>query len=204
MDDDRYIRITVEPMDALPDVLARVRTHGGRPVFLTIPSASPLFLTASEFRALRETVRSNGANLVVISDDRQRHDFSRLFNLIPADDEAGALAWLGEQANPRPPARTPVDPALGPPTPRTSNTWAPRTDRRFRLHRLPTPSSDPAAAVIPEPAASALVPVVEPLPIPSRPAQAAGVAMADYRARSARPVGHRGGLAASGHGDAAS
>ena len=42
-------------MDALGDLLARVRTHGGRPVYLTVPAQSPLFLTASEFRALRET-----------------------------------------------------------------------------------------------------------------------------------------------------
>ncbi len=165
MDEDRYLRIAVEPMDALPEVLSRVRGHAGRPVFLAIPAASPLFLTASEFRALRETVRSANANLVVVSDDRQRQDFARLFNLVPAEDEAAAIAWIGEQAAPRPPVKPAIDPALGPPRTAGSGGWAPRVEPPKPAIE-PTPEPPPAAPATPEPISTALVPVVEPTPMP--------------------------------------
>src|SRR6478735_7322028 len=84
--DDPIYRITTEPTESLADLLQRIRQHGGRPVFLTIPTESPLFLTASEFRALRETVRSNGINFTLISEDAHRRDFARLFNLEAASE----------------------------------------------------------------------------------------------------------------------
>jgi hypothetical protein len=170
MDEHRYLRIAVEPMDALPDVLAKVRIHGGRPVFLQIPAASPLFLTASEFRALRETVRTSNTNLVVISDDRQRLDFARLFNLIPAEDEAVAIAWIDDQAAPRPPLKTSIDPALGPPRTSSTQGWAARVDP------APTTTAPAADKVAPPVEAAtaaapvtttALVPAKEPLPLPA-------------------------------------
>ena len=79
--EDPIYRITTVPTESLADLLQRVRQHSGRPVFLTVPMESPLFLTASEFRALRETVRSNGINFTLISDDPHRRDFAQLFNL---------------------------------------------------------------------------------------------------------------------------
>jgi hypothetical protein len=164
MDEDRYLRIAVEPTDALPDVLARVRSHGGRPVFLSIPASSPLFLTASEFRALRETVRSTNVNLVVVSPDRQRQDFAKLFNLVPAENDDAAIAWIGDQSSPRPSAKATIDPALGPPRPAAGAGWAPRTD--------PTPPTPVPVIPIPGPVetppavTSALVPVTEPVSLP--------------------------------------
>ena len=105
--EDPIYRITVQPMDALGDLLALRR----RPVY-HLDRALLLFLTASEFRALRETVRLNGVNLTLISDDPHRRD-AQLFNLITVEwgncDFDHDTAPTGA-AQPRPP----VDPALGP------------------------------------------------------------------------------------------
>jgi len=114
--EDPIYRITVQPMDALGDLLARVRAHGGRPVYLTVPAHSPLFLTASEFRALRETVRANGINLTLISDDPHRRDYAQLFNLIAVEQEPGGTVSFTTPppAQPAAPPQQPIDPALGP------------------------------------------------------------------------------------------
>jgi hypothetical protein len=162
MDEDRYLRIPVAPMDALPDVLAKVRSHGGRPVFLSIPASSPLFLTASEFRALRETVRSSNANLIVVSEDRQRQDFAKLFNLVPAENEDLAIAWIGDQASPRPQTKTAIDPALGPPRTSSGSGWTHRADSA--PPDAPKDAPAPTAADPAPPATSALVPVLAPEP----------------------------------------
>ena len=209
MDENRYIRIAVEPMDALPDVLTKVRTHGGRPVFLSIPPASPLFLTASEFRALRETVRASNTNLVVVSEDRQRQDFARLFNLIPAADEAEAIAWIDGQSAQKPSSSQAIDPALGPPRSGNGSGWAPRTEV------IRPNEASGSVPQIPEPE-----PVVEPAATndgpragrghrtdagASRSAQASTLAVAARVALCARPGGRRGrrASASNGHADAA-
>jgi hypothetical protein len=113
--EDPILRITVNPADSLADLLRRIREHRGRPVFLTIPTESPLFLTASEFRALRETVRSHGVNFTLISEDAQRRDYANLFNLTSVTDEPEG--WPGADTAPGTPA-APTDPALGPQRPR--------------------------------------------------------------------------------------
>ena len=168
MDENRYIRIAVEPMDALPDVLTKVRTHGGRPVFLSIPPASPLFLTASEFRALRETVRASNTNLVVVSEDRQRQDFARLFNLIPAADEAEAIAWIDGQSAQKPSSSQAIDPALGPPRSGNGSGWAPRTEviRPNEASGSVPQSPEPEPAAEPAATTTALVPVADTVPMP--------------------------------------
>jgi hypothetical protein len=115
--EDPIYRITAQPMDSLGDLLARVRTHGGRPVYLTVPAHSPLFLTASEFRALRETVRAGGINLTLISDDPHRRDYAQLFNLIAVEQEPGGTVSFTSPPPTQPAAPTqqpsPIDPALG-------------------------------------------------------------------------------------------
>lgn len=108
--EDPILRITVDPDDTLADLLPRIREHRGRPVFFTIPAQSPLFLTASEFRALRETVRSHGINFTLISDDAHRRDFANLFNLAAASEPPEG--WPSPELTPGIPAS---DPALGPP-----------------------------------------------------------------------------------------
>lgn len=114
--EDPILRITLGPADTLADLLPRIREHRGRPVFLTVPASAPLFLTASEFRALRETVRSHGVNLTLISDDPQRRDFADLFHLASASEEPEG--WPTGEAAPGLPSPEIADPALGPPRPR--------------------------------------------------------------------------------------
>jgi hypothetical protein len=104
--EDPIYRITTEPTESLADLLQRVRQHSGRPVFLTVPMESPLFLTASEFRALRETVRSNGINFTLISDDPHRRDFAQLFNL-DATSEA-PTHWPTSAPAPQKPPKAPL------------------------------------------------------------------------------------------------
>jgi hypothetical protein len=101
--EDPIYRITTEPTESLAELLQRVRQHSGRPVFLNVPMESPLFLTASEFRALRETVRSNGINFTLISDDPHRRDFAQLFNL-DATSEAPTHWPTSAPVAPKPPS----------------------------------------------------------------------------------------------------
>ena len=51
-------QIAITTNDALDDVIDRIRdaAAGGQPVVLSIPAESALFLTASEFRALKSAV----------------------------------------------------------------------------------------------------------------------------------------------------
>jgi hypothetical protein len=132
--EDPILRIVVGPEDTLADLLRRVREHRGRPVYLTVPGSSPLFLTASEFRALRETVRSHGVNFTLISDDPQRRDFANLFNLAAARDEP--QGWPAAEVSPGTPA---ADPALGPPSRQ-------RRPLGSRATGDPSPESSPVSA----------------------------------------------------------
>lgn len=114
--EDPILRITVGPDDTLADLLPRIREHRGRPVFLTVPAQSPLFLTASEFRALRETVRSHGVNFTLISDDAHRRDYANLFNLASVSEPPAG--WPSSDVTPGTPAvpgEPASDPVFGPP-----------------------------------------------------------------------------------------
>ena len=114
--EDPILRITVGPDDTLADLLPRIREHRGRPVFLTVPSQSPLFLTASEFRALRETVRSHGVNFTLISDDAHRRDYANLFNLVSVSEPPAGWPSPGmAPGTPAAPGDPTSDPVLGPP-----------------------------------------------------------------------------------------
>lgn len=73
--------ITVRQSDALPDVLARLRQAGEGPIALEIPPASSLFLTASEFRALRTAAERDGLDVSVATDDPLRQQLAAMFGL---------------------------------------------------------------------------------------------------------------------------
>jgi hypothetical protein len=73
--------ITVHQGDALPDVLERVRQAAGEPAAVEIPPASSLFLTASEFRALRAVAERDGIDVSVATDDPLRQQLAALFGL---------------------------------------------------------------------------------------------------------------------------
>jgi len=69
---DPTIRIVVGPNDAVPEILSRLRAGRAASAIVTIPAASSLFLTASEFRALKATAEQARRILTIETDDRLR------------------------------------------------------------------------------------------------------------------------------------
>ena len=78
---DSTIRIAVGPHDAVPEVLARLRAGRAASAIVTIPVASSLFLTASEFRALKATAEQSRRILTIETDDRLRKQLAEMFSL---------------------------------------------------------------------------------------------------------------------------
>lgn len=73
--------IAIGPDDTLLDVFDRIRAAGQTPVELRIPNDSSLFLTAAEFRTLRDVV-DHGRHAVTISTpDTLRVQLAKLFGL---------------------------------------------------------------------------------------------------------------------------
>ena len=73
--------LVVTVHETLPDVLGRLRRHAGDVVAVEIPDGSPLFLTAGEFRSLREVAQQRRIALTVITDDALRQQLSGVFGL---------------------------------------------------------------------------------------------------------------------------
>ncbi len=72
--------VNVAVHDALPDVIAGVRRiEGDGVVHLTIPAGSALFLTATEFRALKDALQ--GRPVVIVTDDPLRRQLAGMFGL---------------------------------------------------------------------------------------------------------------------------
>ena len=94
--------ISIENQEGLPEVIARLRAISG-PVRLDIPNASPLLLTATEFRMLRDHLGAGHTNLIVMTSDPLRVQLAGMFGL-----KTAAAA---------PPALTLVRPAAPPPRP---------------------------------------------------------------------------------------
>jgi hypothetical protein len=79
--DEAASPIAIGPDDALVDVFDRIRAAGQTPVELRIPNDSSLFLTASEFRTLRD-VTDHGRHAVTIrTPDPFRLQLAKLFGL---------------------------------------------------------------------------------------------------------------------------
>lgn len=78
--------LVVTLYESLPDVLARVRNEAGNAVRLEIPPGSPLFLTAVEYRALREVSRDRRIDLSIVSEDPLRRQLAAVF-AIPVDGD---------------------------------------------------------------------------------------------------------------------
>jgi hypothetical protein len=111
--------VVVDDRIAFADLLLEVRRNAGLPVVLVIPDASPYFLTASEFRALRETIRQYGIALTVQTGDAHRAEFAHLFNLPVVGD-------------PRPRRMSSHDPLAPHPAPQPAgpaDTWPARPRR---------------------------------------------------------------------------
>ncbi|MBA2468178.1 MAG: baseplate J/gp47 family protein [Chloroflexia bacterium] len=82
--------VTVSENDTLPAVLDRLRAAGGQSVTLDIPEHSPIFLTATEFRTLRDTAERAGIGLNLVTDDPLRLQLASMFGLADFDRPAAA------------------------------------------------------------------------------------------------------------------
>lgn len=125
MSDDRQAepQVVVGPTDSIPEVLERIRDLPGQSVALVVPSSSGLFLTASEFRALKAAADQAGVDLRFASDDRLRRQMASMFAVpvvdllpLPAAETARqrGVATLTERPATTGPARlTPSRPLPG-------------------------------------------------------------------------------------------
>ena len=75
------IVLELDPNDSLPEVLERIRAAAGRPVTLKIPDHSPIFLTATEFRTLRDIADRSDVELTLVTEDRLRLQLASMFGL---------------------------------------------------------------------------------------------------------------------------
>jgi hypothetical protein len=74
-------RILAGEGDGLPEVLQALRSTGGDQATVVIPPESGLFLTASEFRALKSTAEQVGVTVTVETDDRLRRQLAQMFTV---------------------------------------------------------------------------------------------------------------------------
>jgi hypothetical protein len=74
--------LQINPDDSLPEVLTRLRSFAGKSVELVIPDHSPILLTATEFRTLKDAAQRSQINLILKTDDRLRIQLASMFDLI--------------------------------------------------------------------------------------------------------------------------
>lgn len=104
--------IAIGPDDSLLDVFDRIRAAGQTPVELRIPNESPLFLTAAEFRTLRDVTDHGRHEVTIRTPDPHRLQLAKLFGLEVARTP-GPVAPA-----PKPTAKPAPSPAAGtPPSP---------------------------------------------------------------------------------------
>ncbi len=132
----RETTMMVTVYETLADVLARLRTHANGTVLLEIPDGSPLFLTSSEFKSLREVAQQRRIALTVVSDDPLRQRLASVFNLaIVGSDEANPPS-----TDPPPSVSSSREPA---PVPnRQRDGLPPLADERPQLRRGERPRPD--------------------------------------------------------------
>lgn len=127
-------KVVVGMHDTIPDVLTRLRAATGGSATLAIPSASSLFLTASEFRALKATAERSRIALTVETDDRLRKQLATMFQIPVVDLLPGAVPALEDAPPPEPPPDEPALPSVLPELPKldlppaveVAPTWEPR------------------------------------------------------------------------------
>ena len=74
-------RIVAGDGEGLPEVLQALRGSTGDRATIVIPPGSGLFLTASEFRALKTTAEQVGVTVTVETDDRLRRQLAQMFTV---------------------------------------------------------------------------------------------------------------------------
>lgn len=68
--------------ESLPEVLTRLRSHAGKTVELEIPEHSPILLTATEFRTLKDAAQRSQITLTLKTEDRLRVQLASMFDLM--------------------------------------------------------------------------------------------------------------------------
>jgi len=91
----RRVQVHISPDDSLPEVLARLRNHAGKPVQLEVPDHSPILLTAAEFRALKDAAARSQIDLTLKTTDSLRVQLATMFDLI----EGYAISRRGKQVS---------------------------------------------------------------------------------------------------------
>ena len=86
---DAIIRVDLD--DALSDVLDRVESADGSAVRLVIPAGSSLFLTAIEFRTLKDAADRRSLALIVETADPLRLQLAAMFGLNAGDRKGPAI-----------------------------------------------------------------------------------------------------------------
>ncbi len=74
--------------DSLPAVLDQVRAARGKSILLDIPDHSPVFLTATEFRTLRDLAESNDVTVTLGTSDPLRLQLASMFGLADVERPA--------------------------------------------------------------------------------------------------------------------
>lgn len=82
------ITISVSDHDNLPAVLDQVRAARGKSILLDIPDHSPVFLTATEFRTLRDLAESNDVMVTLGTSDPLRLQLASMFGLADVERPA--------------------------------------------------------------------------------------------------------------------
>jgi hypothetical protein len=82
------ITISVSDHDNLPAVLDQVRAARGKSIRLEIPDHSPVFLTATEFRTLRDMAESNDVTVTLGTSDPLRLQLASMFGLADVERPA--------------------------------------------------------------------------------------------------------------------
>ncbi|MGI8478093.1 MAG: hypothetical protein ACR2OO_17235 [Thermomicrobiales bacterium] len=173
----RNPKVVVGHNDTMPQVLERLRASSGRAATIAIPASSSLFLTASEFRALKAASEQARIDLTVETDDRLRRQLAAMFDLSVVDLLPGAVPALievapspGRPAGRIPPVadRTATPKGLAPPPPKSqpiaaetppdaadsasgedSEESKPDVPQRRLGPAEPAPDSEPESAVVP-------------------------------------------------------
>lgn len=78
----RRTLVQINPDDSLPEILTRLRSFAGKSVDLEIPDHSPILLTATEFRTLKDAAQRSQISLTLKTDDRLRIQLASMFDLI--------------------------------------------------------------------------------------------------------------------------
>lgn len=87
--------LQITPDDSLPEVLTRLRGYAGKSVALEIPDHSPILLTATEFRTLKDAAERSQIDLSLQTSDSLRLQLASMFDLV----EGVSISRRGKQAS---------------------------------------------------------------------------------------------------------